>query len=109
MDFYRNGEYYADPTAGEAISNIMRKNRSGSAGTGERKNLTGWDDLTQAIILQAVDEYRKALRRIQVFPRQQKLQAAIRDVEDFFRSRWFAQITSIDGEMLIRRLREEIG
>lgn len=68
-----------------------------------------WEDFAQAIIMQAVTDYRKARRRVRAFPNQKASQATIREVERFFRSRWFAQLTDIDGEMLIRRLREEVA
>ena len=68
-----------------------------------------WEDLAQAIIMKAVEDYRKARRRVRHFPDQKGAQATIREVEKFFRSRWFAQLTDIDGEMLIKRLREEVA
>ena len=58
--------------------------------------------------MKAVEDYRKARRRVRHFPDQKGAQATIREVEKFFRSRWFAQLTDIDGEMLIKRLREEV-
>ena len=67
-----------------------------------------WEDLAQAIIMKAGEDYRKAWRRVRHFPDQKGAQATIREVEKFFRSRWFAQLTDIDGEMLIKRLREEV-
>ncbi len=68
-----------------------------------------WEDLAQAIIMKAVEDYRKARRRVRHFPDQKGAQATIREVEKFFRSRWFAQLTDIDGEMLIKRLMEEVA
>ena len=35
------------------------------------------------------------------------LRDRIRDVEKFFRSWWFAQLTDLDGELLLERLRKE--
>ena len=67
-----------------------------------------WEDLAQAIILKAVEDYRHARRRVRHFPDQKGAQATIREVERFFRSRWFAQLTDIDGEYLIRKLKEEV-
>ena len=66
-----------------------------------------WEDLANAIILQAVEDYRKARKRVRTRPDQKIAQATIREVESFFRSRWFAQLTDIDSEMLIKRLKEE--
>ena len=67
-----------------------------------------WEDLAEAIIMQAVTAYRKARRRVLHFPDQKGAQATIKEVERCFRSWWFAQLTDIDGEMLIRKLREEV-
>lgn len=55
-----------------------------------------YEDLANAIILQAVDDYRNTER--------QKDRAAI---ERFFRSPWFSNLTSLDGEKLITELRKE--
>ena len=68
-----------------------------------------WEDLAQAIILQAVTDYRKARRRVRHFPDQKGAQATIKEVERFFRSWRFAQLTDIDGDMLIKKLREEVA
>ena len=66
-----------------------------------------WEDLANAIILQAVEDYRRARRRVRMLPDQKGAQATIRQVEKFFRSRWYAQLTDIDGEMLLKKLMEE--
>ena len=62
-----------------------------------------WEDLAQAIILQAVTDYRKARKRVRTMPDQKAAQAT----ERFFRSWWFAQLTDVDGEYLLRKLKEE--
>ena len=68
-----------------------------------------WENLSNAIILKAVEDYRRARRRVRHFPDQKGAQATIKEVERFFRSWWFAQLTDINGEMLIRKLREEVA
>ncbi len=68
-----------------------------------------WEDLAEAIILKAVEDYRRARRRVRHFPDQKGAQATIKEVERFFRSWWFAQLTDINGEMLIKKLREEVA
>ena len=67
-----------------------------------------WEDLAQAVILQAVEDYRRARGRVRRFPDQKGAQATIRDAERFFRSRWFAQLTDVDGEAILKRLRREV-
>ena len=55
-----------------------------------------FEELAQAIILQAVKDYRL------------HDDVAERDsIEHFFRSRWFGVLTSLDPEMFISRLRKE--
>ena len=66
-----------------------------------------FENLANAIILQAVVDYRHAVRRIKRDPENYLAKDRIRDVEKFFRSWWFAQLTNLDGELLLERLRKE--
>ena len=67
-----------------------------------------YERLANAIILQAVTDYRTALKKIRKNPgNREAIDEALR-IERFFRSCWYSQLTSVDGEYLIRRLREEI-
>ena len=74
------------------------------------KNLAedSYERLANAIILSAVSDYRAALKRVK---RNQRSKTAIDEalrIEKFFRSPWYQQLTSVDGELLIRRLHDEI-
>ena len=74
------------------------------------KNLAedSYERLANAIILQAVTDYRTALKKIRKNPgNRDAIDEALR-IERFFRSGWYSQLTSVDGEYLIRKLREEI-
>ena len=53
--------------------------------------------LVQAIIVFAAKEYRVAIRK--------KDAQTIREVESFFRSDWFAYLTDLSPEYLIKKLR----
>ena len=66
-----------------------------------------WEDLANAIILQAVDDYRKCRRRVRHWPDQKEAQAMIREVEQFFRSRWFCQLADVDGIKILEELKKE--
>jgi hypothetical protein len=66
-----------------------------------------WMDLAGSIILKAVDDYRRAMRKVRRCPGAEKSQAQIRECERFFRSDWFRVLTEVDGEDLIRQLRSE--
>lgn len=67
----------------------------------------GYTELANAIILQAVKDYRSALKCLKVNPRNYSAETDKNEVERFFRSQWFSMLTAIDGKMLIRSLREE--
>ena len=74
------------------------------------KNLAedSYERLANAIILQAVTDYRTALKKIRKNPgNRDAIDEALR-IERFFRSGWYSQLTSVDGEYLIRRLRDEV-
>ena len=87
-----------------------------------------YENLANAIILQAVKDYRQALRFLKRHPHTPDLDTeeaekdakkrALRnkiiknegerdDIERFFRSDWFGALAGIDPEMLITRLKEE--
>ena len=66
-----------------------------------------WEDLANAIVLQAVEDYRKARKVLKKYPDNREANDMIRDTESFFRSDWFGVLTEIDGEYLLRKLKEE--
>lgn len=66
-----------------------------------------YEKLGNEIILQAVKDYRMALKALEKNAENITAGRDRDDVERFFRSGWFTALTAIDGEMLIRRLREE--
>jgi len=72
-----------------------------------------WEDLANAIVLQGIEDYRAARRRLRRGRKKKRKKAiiqarkTIRRVERFCRSKWFSQLTDIDGERLIRQLKEE--
>ena len=70
---------------------------------------TPYEDLANAIILQAVKDYRKALRYECLAVNNSKYKADIDEIERFFRSGLFEAITNISGEYLIRKLRSEVA
>ena len=66
-----------------------------------------WQALSQAIILQAVEDYRKCRRLVRRKPGQIEAQKMIREVEAFFRSRWFMQLSDVNGSMILEQLKRE--
>ena len=51
-----------------------------------------WENLANAVVVQAADDYRKILR-----------------LERFFRSGWFETLCDLEGRALIWKLRMEVG
>ena len=66
-----------------------------------------WENLANAIILQAVKDYREARRKLKKRPKNEDAKLMISDCEAFFRSDWFKALTELDDEMLLRKLQEE--
>lgn len=66
-----------------------------------------YENLSNAIILQAVRDYRTALKCLKLNPNNRKALSDKEEIERFFRSKWYSTLTSVDGEMLIRSLSEE--
>lgn len=60
--------------------------------------MNAYDELANAIVLQAVRDYRLHSNRNE-----------LARLEEFFRSGWFSSLTSLDPELLIARLQEEKG
>ena len=66
-----------------------------------------YESLANAIILQAVKDYRAARKKNKYHPKNKDAKLMVEDLERFFRSNWFAALTTIDGELLLRKLQEE--
>ena len=73
------------------------------------KNTTedAYEKLVNAIVLQAVYDYRMELRKIRKNPGNKEAVGEALRIERFFRSQFYQTITSLDGEYLIDRLRKE--
>lgn len=70
--------------------------------------MNGYEQLANAVILQAVKDYRSALKRIKMNPANKSAMSDAMECERFFRSGWYSALTSVDGEYLINKLREEV-
>ena len=68
-----------------------------------------WEALANAVVLQAVEDYRKARRRVRMMPGQKESKERIREVERFFRSGWFIALTDTDGRMILDQLKKEVA
>ena len=66
-----------------------------------------YENLANSIILLAVKDYRDALKKLKKWPRNEAAQIMKAEVERFFRSAWYRELTSVDGEYLISKLQAE--
>jgi len=67
-----------------------------------------YERLANAIVLQAVADYRVALKKIKAHPKNREAISEALEIEKFFRSGWYSILTDVDGEYLIQRLQDEI-
>ena len=132
---FRNREGYADPTVWLALRNVemqrlleekLRKriaeNESAKRKTAkwqqmavsvaEREELRenerfAWEELANAIIIQAVKDWRRAMRHLRKHPTSMAAKKCIRETETFFLSEYFTLLTNYNGHTLLRRLKEE--
>ena len=66
-----------------------------------------YENLANAIVLTAVEDYRKALKRYSRNLNSKSAKAEVDSLERFFRSQWYSILTFVEGEFLIRKLRAE--
>ncbi len=66
-----------------------------------------YENLAHEIILQAVKDYRTARKKLKYHPKNKDAKLMIEDCERFFRSDWFGALTSVDGQLLLKKLQEE--
>ena len=70
--------------------------------------MDSYEKLANAIVLQAVKDYRTALKRVARHPKDRDGLAMKNECERFFRSGWFGVLTGIDPEILMRKLQMEV-
>ena len=67
-----------------------------------------YENLANAIIVQAAEDYRAALKKIKAHPKNKDVINEALRIERFFRSGWYQRLTNVDGDFLIRKLQEDI-
>ena len=66
-----------------------------------------YQSLANAIVLQAVKDYREARHKLKKRPKNQDARDTIKECEEFFLSDWFRTLTDADGASILKRLQEE--
>lgn len=67
-----------------------------------------YENLANAIIIKACNDYRCALKQIKKNPNNKGAMSEALELERFFHSAWYTTLTTIDGDFLIRKIRSEI-
>ena len=70
--------------------------------------MNGYEALANAIIEQAAKDYRAARERLFEEPSNQKARRALQDIEEFFGSEWYRTLTTVDGNKILKKLKEEV-
>ena len=69
--------------------------------------MSGYEIVAMKIIVQAVVDYRTALRALSKNNQDQLAKAKMAEIKCFFRSQWFKMLTDLNGESLIERVEKE--
>ena len=67
-----------------------------------------YQNLANAIVLQAARDYRSALQRLRKNPHNREAKEEKESLLRFFHSRWFTCLTDVNPEYLIERLDKEV-
>ncbi len=67
-----------------------------------------YHDLANAIILQAVKDYKNALFRLDDNPNNRDARYDKKSLEKFFRSKWYATLTEVDPNRLMSEVQRQV-
>ena len=68
-----------------------------------------YQNLANAIVAQAAQDYLSALKRLKKNPRNRTAMDEAMQMEKFFHSGWYGVLTGVDPDYLIRKLREKVA
>ena len=74
----------------------------------EKTTVQCWEDLANAVVMQAIADYAWAVRRLKKRPDLKAVETERRSLERFFGSRWFHTLSGLDKETLKIMIRKEI-
>ncbi len=67
-----------------------------------------YKNLANAIILQAVKDFKPAYRRLKKYPNDRLAQDTVREITRFFCSQYFEALSDLDGPALLTRIMREM-
>lgn len=71
-------------------------------------DISGYEKLSNQIIITAVKDYRQALKKLRTGRKNLAAQQMKEECERFFTSQWFSVLSSVDGPTLMKKLQEEV-
>lgn len=66
-----------------------------------------FEGLANAIIVQAVKDYRKAKEILKRYPKHEGAKKVVAEVEEFILSEWYTRLTKFDGARLLKMLKKK--
>lgn len=66
-----------------------------------------YENLANAIVMQAVKDYRMARHKLRKRPKNTDAKVMLEDCERFFLSDWFENLINVNGEIVLRKLQQE--
>ena len=73
---------------------------------GNRHLVSCWEDLANAVVLQALEDYREVCRVLARRPYLKEAAGRKEELEDFFCSRWFKLLTAADLQAVLEDIRK---
>ena len=70
--------------------------------------IRAYENLANAIVEQAVTDYRRARAKLAKDAEDVMALKMRRETERFFHSKWFAHLTSLDGQLLFEHIKKEL-
>ena len=67
-----------------------------------------YEKLANAIIMQAVKDFRPAYRWLRRHPKDERAQETVREITQFFCSDYVCALTDLDGPALLQRIMKDI-
>ena len=64
-------------------------------------------NLAHAIVLQAVKDYRSAIRKLELDEDNKIARGTMIECERFFRSGWFTELAGFEGDAVLEKLQKE--
>ncbi len=68
-----------------------------------------WEDLANAIVIQAVDDYLAAHKTLHDDSDNYRAKLMQKDVLDFLKSDWYKELTNVDPRIIIGHLENKTG